>query len=625
MTQIQPSHDSARGNVLRFSVKRRCQDEQGSWISPQEQLFSWTSQFAKGCVLGTPFEEHTRGSGYRMCVLLNGTVISSPTLDAPIREEAIISGDFSQKEITNLAKDLQAGSLSYAPRIISETNISAELGTYERRQGLTAVGVALVLVTLAMACHYRLAGCFAAAAVRFNLLYFWAALQTIQATLTLAGIAGIILTLGMAVDANVLVFERIREELRSGRSLPAAVQAGYKSAFTAIFDANLTTIIAGFILLSFDSGPMKAFAITLIIGIASSMFSSLFMTRVFFTWWAGRRSRSLKMLDIIGRLAPNFLHRSRQVVGFSISLIVLGSIALALQGSSIVGMEFTGGHVAHLEFVPDRNICYRDALGKALASQGANPTDFQIRSLQDNHHVRVCLRPQISEMAQALSPNLQTASSLGQSPELSWLTSALESTPLHLNPATLPFLHDSFSSMSPQFSQHVQQQAILALLLAFLGIFLYLTFRFTRSYALSALLCLIHDVAISLGFVALARYLGMPLQLDLHAVAALLTIVGYSLNDTIVVFDRIREMQRKNRTSSFPDLVEKAIRDTLSRTVMTSFTTLLPLLALLLLGGATIFNFAFIMAVGVIFGTISSLFIAGPLLLFFEKKQYRAS
>ncbi|MEL7431715.1 MAG: protein translocase subunit SecD [Chlamydiota bacterium] len=618
LTEIQGSYDPSQGNFLRFSVKSSYQNRDQSWVYPKDILFSWTSQFAREKVLGTPLEKYTGGRGYRMCVLLNDAIISAPTLDAPIRDHAMISGHFSQKEIASLVGDLKAGSLSYAPKILSEVNVSPELGQKERTQGLFAVFLALSFVILLMSFYYRFLGVIASLALLFNLLMIFAALQNLGAALTLPGIAGIILTLGMAVDANVLVFERVREEIGLGKSLKAALHSGYEKAFSAIFDANITTMLAAMILLSFDSGPVKAFAITLIIGIASSMFSALFMTRIFFIGWLERTKKSsLAMLHLIRGRSWNFLGKSAPLLVCSLGIFLLGVATLSLQKSAVLGMEFTGGESAHLRFVPDKTRPYEEELVQSLRAQGVTPKDVQIRTLGKNHHLRVLLRPSFTP------PTIQDASyddyPFAKNPRLKWLALTAKRGSLPLEKETLRSLHQEASFMSAQLSEHVKNHAMMALFLAFVGIFIYLGIRFEYLYAASAVLCLLHDVLVSMALISILRYCGFPLQMDLQATAALMTIIGYSLNDTIVVFDRIREELKNPEKRSLPTIVNQSINDTFSRTMMTSLTTLIALLALVFFGGEAIFSFAFVMTVGVMVGTASSLFVAGPLLLYFRR------
>jgi SecD/SecF fusion protein len=286
LENIQAGYDASQGNTLSFAVKRSYEkaQERGNG-SPREDFYMWTSQFAEDRIVGTPKETYSKGHGWRMAVILNGTVITAPALNAALREGGTISGRFSQREVNQLVADLKAGSLSFTPRILSEENVSPELGHEERMKGIIASVVSLVLVVAAMIGYYRFAGVVASLAVILNIFIMWGVLQNIGAALTLPGIAGIVLTIGMAVDANVLVFERVREEFKISGRIGSAIQAGYRKAFSAIIDSNITSIIAAVILIQFDSGPIKGFAITLIIGIISSMFTALFMTRYFFAGW----------------------------------------------------------------------------------------------------------------------------------------------------------------------------------------------------------------------------------------------------------------------------------------------------------------------------------------------------
>ena len=275
LENVHGGYDPSKGNFLSFGVKSSQTLSDGTKIHPRNNLYNWTSLFSKDKLIGTPYETYTKGRGWRMAVILNGYVVSSPNLESALRESGMITGHFTQREINTLVSDLQAGSLTFTPQILSEKTVSPDLGLKERTQGITATIVALFAVVAVMLGYYRFGGLIASIAVIINLFIMWATLQNIGASITLAGLAGIILTVGMAVDANVLVFERIREEFEKTRKISSAIQAGYKRAFTAIIDSNVTTVIAALILLNFDSGPIKGFAVTLIIGIVSSMFTAL--------------------------------------------------------------------------------------------------------------------------------------------------------------------------------------------------------------------------------------------------------------------------------------------------------------------------------------------------------------
>lgn len=616
LTNIRASYDPSKGNFLSFEVKSHALSLDHQRYSPSSDLFNWTSQFAKEKIQGTKNEEYTHGQGWRMAVLLNDTVISAPTLDSPLKDSAMISGSFSQREAAQLVSDLKAGSLTFTPKILSEKNVSPELGKQDRAQGIIAMIIALLFVIVAMTFYYRFAGVIASIAVIFNLLIMWAALQNLQATLTLSSIAGIILTVGMAVDANVLVFERIKEEFSMSGSIASAIHAGYKKAFTAILDSNITTIMAALILLNFDSGPIKGFALTLIIGIASSMFTALFMTKFFFSiWLQNPKHTSLKMMDLLKSPRLNFLKNSKFIFMISSCIIVLGALFVPLQKNTLFGMDFTGGYALNIELKPSKETDYRAVLEKAFIANGANHQDFSIRTLSPSNHLRLLFSTSMQEKGK---PFYHLDSS---SEKVQWIASTIQTTGLNI---TNTDLDQNLSIVSGQMSDSMKNNAILSIGLALLAILFYIAIRFEWKYSISALICLIHDILIAIGILSILHALKVSVQIDLNTIAALMTIIGYSLNDTIIIFDRIREDLKHKKKISFPEVVNQALNDTLSRTLITSATTFLVLLALVLLGGNSIFGFALVMCVGVVFGTLSSLFIASPLMLFFhnlEKKK----
>ncbi len=344
LEEVRGSYDPSKGNYLAFGVKGSYTSKDGVKAAPRDDLQAWTEQFSKEKIAGTPLEAFSRGYGWRMAVILNGTVITAPTLDSPLRDRASITGSFTQREVNRLEADLKAGSLSFTPRILSEKNVSPELGGQERLHGIVATICALVLAIITMIGYYRFGGVIASIAVIFNLLIMWAALQNLGATLTLAGIAGVILTVAMAVDANVLVFERIREEFAVTGRIAAAVHAGYRKAFSAIIDSNITTLIAALILMNFDAGPIRGFAVTLIIGIVSSLFTALFATRFFFTWWVQNPNKRIENANFIKSAHFNFLKYTKPTVIVSAIVIVIGSYLLVTQRQTILGMDFTGGY-----------------------------------------------------------------------------------------------------------------------------------------------------------------------------------------------------------------------------------------------------------------------------------------
>lgn len=626
LTNVSTGYDSSEGNVLYFGVKN-ADVQNGQKVNPRDDFHRWTSQFSEEKIAGTPKESYSQGRGWRMAVILNGSVVSAPALNSALRDSARITGHFSQREVNTLAADLKAGSLSFTPSILSEENVSPDLGKEQRMQGIMAAALGVLLVVIAMCLYYRFGGVVASVAVLFNLIIIWAVLQNLGAALTLAGIAGVILTVGMAVDANVLVFERIREEFAKNGRLPSAIQVGYRKAFSAILDSNLTTIIAAVILLNFDSGPIKGFALTLIIGIASSMFTSLFMTRYFFARWVQNpRHTKLSMARLFQETSFNFLNYAKPVVIATILLMVTGTYLLITQRNTIFGMDFTGGYALTLDLQEKPNANYRLEAEEALLTAGAAPSDFQIRELTQPNRLRIQLGMGMEEEGKPFyhieekKAEAETLFVYQNYPKIVWIVNALEKGNLTVHPASLSTLNLHWTQMSGQLSDTMRNQAAIGLLIAFIAILIYITFRFEFHYAISATIGLAHDVLITMGILGLAHLFFQEIQIDLQVIAAIMTIVGYSLNDTIIIFDRIREDIKLYKKLPYKEIVNKALNATLSRTLMTSGTTLLVLLALLFLGGKAIFNFALIMTIGVIIGTLSSLFVAAPLLVYFHKK-----
>lgn len=629
LNNIQVGYDPMQGNILSFGVKRSYEGKGGG--NPRDDFYAWTSQFSEERIAGTAKETYSHGHGWRMAVILNGSIISSPTLKAALRDGATVSGRFSQREVTQLAADLKAGSLSFTPRILSEQNVSPELGKEERFRGIVASLVALALVVIGMVGYYHFAGIVASCAVLFNILIMWGVLQNLDAVLTLPGIAGIVLTIGMAVDANVLVFERIREEFSLTGRIASAIQAGYKKAFTAIVDSNITTIIAALILIQFDSGPIKGFAVTLIIGIISSMFTSLFMTRYFFAGWVQNpENKSLSMSQFIGNTHFDFLAQAKKAIIVSLVVMAVGGTLFVAQYKTLFGMDFTGGYSLMVELAEkEGDTSYRAETSEALLAGGATANDFHIRELSRPNQLRIQLGISMEEKGHPFYqlpeslPRDDVAYEYQKNPRIDWVVDALAKANLNIQKSELDHLERNWSVVSGQLSDTMRNNAIYALGLALLSILIYITIRFEFKYAIAAVIGLVHDVLITLGILALFHKLGFAVQIDLQVIGAIMTIIGYSLNDTIIVFDRIREDLHLMRKKPFYDVINHALNVTLSRTIMTSGTTLLVLLALVFLGGHSIFAFSLVMTIGVLVGTASSLFIATPMLLYFHNRELR--
>jgi SecD/SecF fusion protein len=628
LERVHAGYDPSKGNFLSFEIKSGQTTPSGEKIAPRKILYSWSSVFSKDKVLGTAYETAARGKGWRMAVVLNGVVVSAPHLEAALSDSGMITGHFTTREVQRLVSDLQAGSLSFTPEILSEQNISPDLGWKERVQGITATLLSLAAVIVVMIGYYRFGGLIASIAVLFNLLIIWATLQNIGATITLPGLAGIILTVGMAVDANVLVFERVREEFAVRQKLLPALQAGYKKAFSAIVDSNVTTIIAALILLNFDSGPIKGFALTLIIGIVSSMFTALFMTRYFFNKWAQNpKHKELRMANLIRPHNWNFTRWNKAVLALSMLIIVSGAALFPYAKKTLFGMDFTGGFSTTLAIQPSQEGNYRSRVEEALLKKGLSSQEVQVRELSPENKLRIFFSPTMNlegkpfyAMPNSLAidhPNYPYETN----PRLVWLVNTLEQASLPPTEKSLQEVDLYWKSVSGQMSESMRNNAILGLTLAMVAILLYITLRFEFTYAISATLGLAFDLFITLAALVFLHLLHVPLQVDLNTVAALMTIIGYSLNDTIIVFDRIREDRKLMKHMRFKDIVNHALNVTLSRTILTSATTLVVLLCLVVFGGSTLFGFSLLMAIGVIVGTFSTFFIACGLLIFFQKRE----
>lgn len=627
LENVRASYDPTRGNFIVFDIKGSQTLTDGTRIHPRDTLYSWTSVFAKDRIAGTPYEMYSRGNGWRMAVVLNGYVVSAPVLEEPIRNSGSISGQFTQREINRLVADLKAGSLTFTPQILSETSVSPDLGMKERVQSIAATVIALLGVIIMMIGYYRFGGVIASVAVLFNLVIIWAALQNIGATVTIAMLAGVILTLGMAVDANVLVFERIREEFKKTGKLQIAINAGYQKAYSAIVDSNVTTIIAALILLNFDSGPIKGFAISLIIGIVSSMFTALLMTRYFFSEWVQRtQATKLSMANWIRSNNWNFLRYGKLAIGLCCLVITAGIALLWMNRATILGMDFTGGYAVTLEVQKDQKENLKEVVQQALEKHGATSQDFSVRQQGEAGALRLFFSTSMNEpghpfydMPLEISLTTPHTYAYETNPRLVWLVNALEKEGITLSNQSLEQLDQNFKSISGQMSSTMRNNALYGLLLALGAILIYITLRFEFTYALGATLGLAFDVLLTLGIIGILHVSGVPLQIDLNTIAALMTIIGYSLNDTIIVYDRIREEYRQRSHINRKEIINQAINQTLGRTVMTSLTTFIVLLALVIFGGNSIFGFSMVMAIGVAVGTLSTLFLATTFLLFFQK------
>jgi len=523
----------------------------------------------------------------RLAIILDGVVESAPQMKVKVSSSPVIEGDFTTQQAKDLALVLRAGALPAPISIVQERTVGASLGADSIKEGVRAAILGLIVVAIFIAVYYLLAGLIANFALALNLIIILAVLSMLKATLTLPGIAGIILTIGMAVDANVLIFERIREELRRGKTVRSAIATGYQKAFRTILDANVTTLIAAFVLFRFGSGPVRGFAVTLSVGILTSMFTAIVVTRVIFDFLCRRRwFTKLKMMHLIGVPHIRFVQMRKLAFILSGVMIVVGMTSFALKGEKKYGIDFIGGTLVQRNF---REAVSAQEIRKALSEIGLGKSEIQ----QFNNGKGVIIRA-------PLGKNYVQTGKL--------IDDKLKET---FKGSLLAGLQSSRTEMvGPTVGKELRRKAILALLLTFVFIIIYVAWRFEFKFGVAAVLALLHDVLITAGFFALSGR-----QFSLPIIAALLTIIGYSLNDTIVVFDRIRENLKLMHKESYKTIINVSLNQTLARTLLTSSTTFLVVLALYLLGGEIIRDFAFTMMVGIIVGTYSSIFVASPILI----------
>lgn len=541
----------------------------------------------------------------QLAIVLDGKLYSAPRINEAIYGgNAVISGNFTSKEAEDLSLTLRSGSLPAPVKVVEERGVDPTLGKDSITSGTRAAIIGCVAVLVFMLGYYLLAGAVANVALILDMLLLPLGMVVVSGflgvfsgatgttaglpVLTLPGIAGIVLTIGMAVDANVLIFERIREELSLGKSLRGAIAAGYQKAFSTIMDANITTLLTAIILFTQGSGPIRGFAVTLSAGIVVSMFVALFATRLFFDTIADTtKIVTLKMFQLFNAPNINFVNKKKLAAMISLTIIILSSIVFFAKGEKNFGVDFTGGSSITFTYEDKQApAVVRDILDAAGVKTAQ--IQYQEDKISGTHLLAVTVKT--AEMGDAAHAAITGAFS--------------------------DYSEQSRGTVSAQVGNELKKKGITAIVLALLGIIIYVTIRFEFAFAIAAIVALAHDVLITLGVFCL-----MGNQLNLTIVAALLTIVGYSVNDTIVVFDRIREDLKLVKDKSYAEIANMSINQTLSRTVLTSVTTLLTVTILLIFGGGAIHDFALALFIGIIVGTYSSIYVATPIVLFWHREK----
>ncbi len=551
-----------------------------------------------------------------IAVVLDGFVYSYPTVNQKIDGgQSQITGDFTPEESQDLANILKSGKLPAPARIVEDTVVGPSLGQEAVNSGLSSFIWAFIVVLIYMLLYYGVrAGWVADFALVANMFFIMGVLASFGAVLTLPGIAGIVLTIGMSVDANVLIYERIKEELRAGKGVQLAVKDGYRNAFSAIIDANVTTFLTGLILFLFGTGPIKGFATTLMIGIATSFFSAIFITRLIFEQMLSKNRTLVFDTKVTRGLYKNlhvkFLEKKNLFFVVSAVFIVLSIGSLGVRGLK-QGIDFTGGRTFVVRF--DEKVSSVD-VNSALTEEfeGAHVETKQFGN--EGNQVRIATNFMIEESSEEVDNQVEQKLYNGLKPFIKADVSEDE------------FLSDyrmSSQKVGPTIASDIKKNAGLAIGFSLIVIFLYILLRFrNKEFGYGALAALVHDVLIVLGVFSLT-YSIMPfsMEIDQSFIAAILTVIGYSINDTVVVFDRIREYFKLHPKRDKAEVVDAALNSTVSRTVNTSLTTFVVLLVIFIFGGEVIRGFVFALMVGVLVGTYSSLFIATPVAFNFLNKK----
>ena len=578
----------------RLLVKKKA-DLGGDRVSASNAYYGnegWTVQLKFDSEGAKKFGQITEQyKGHRFAIVLDGVIQSAPVIrDAIYGGDAVITGKFSEQEARELASVLE-NPLQTPVSIEEERSVSPTLGLDSIRASILAGLVGLAITLVCVAIYYKIPGLIANLALIINLVLLIGALTMFRFVLTLPGIAGIILTIGLSVDANVLIYERLREEMALGKSLKVAVKAAYEKAFSSIFDANVTTLITAAILFWKASGPVKGFAISLTLGILASLFTALIVGRNSLGWFVDtERLKRISMLHLISSQRINFLGKGFLACMCSLALLLAGAMAFYTRGDRNFGVDFRGGDLVTMS-APDK-------IDIGEVRNALKPIGFGDASIQ--------------ESAQGGKSYITVRTPLNTSDKVE--KQIIQAMP------NAAFKVEGSERVGALVGGELAKNSLIALGLGILGILIFVTFRFELSFAVGAIVALLHDVLMTVGMFSL-----LGRELTLTMVGAVLTIAGYSINDTIVVYDRIREGLASGRRGTIEEIMNSSINQTLSRTILTSTVTLIPILCLFFFGGAVLRDFSLAIIIGVVVGTYSSIFIASPIVLWWTRARGRGT
>tara|TARA_B100001939_G_scaffold346798_1_gene366526 strand:- start:482 stop:3505 length:3024 start_codon:yes stop_codon:yes gene_type:complete len=542
--------------------------------------------------------------GKSVAIVLDNYVYSFPTVQAQISGgRSSITGNFTVNEAKDLANILKSGKLPAPARIIEEAIVGPSLGEEAINAGLKSFIFALVIVLIYMIFYYNRAGLVSNVALLANIFFIFGVLSSLGAVLTLPGIAGIVLTIGMSVDANVLIYERIREELKNGKGLRLAIKDGYNSAYSSIIDANVTTLLTGIVLYTFGTGPIKGFATTLVIGILTSLFAAIFITRLVISSRLNKGKEvtfSTKLTDgAFKNINIDFIGKRKKFYILSSVIVLLGIGSLFTKGLNY-GVDFVGGRTYVVRFAEniDKDLLRESLSNSFVDSDGLKYTP-QIKTFGDDNQIKITTSYMINDNSLGTDEIVEDKLSIG------------------LDAVNSNYEIMSSQKVGPTIADDIKDSAVGAIFFSLLIIFFYILIRFRRwQFSLGAVAAVFHDVVIVLSiFSILYGIMPFSLEIDQAFIAAILTIIGYSLNDTVVVFDRVREYINNNKKKEVHEVINGALNSTLSRTINTSLTTFFVLLLIFIFGGEVIRGFMFALMIGVLIGTYSSLFVASPIML----------
>ncbi len=542
-----------------------------------------------------------------IAVVLDDYVYSYPNVIQEIAGgNSSITGDFTLDEAEDLANILKVGKLPAPARIVEDTVVGPTLGTEAISNGLLSFVIALLLVLVFMIAYYNTAGIVADIALFANVFFIMGILASLGAVLTLPGIAGIVLTIGMSVDANILIFERVREELTLGKGMRLAVSDGFKHAYSSIIDSNVTTLILGIILYIFGSGPIQGFATTLIIGILTSLFCAIFLTRLIFDWMFAK-NKEIKFWNnttkgLFKNIRINFVEKRKTYYMISGTIIAIGLAAFFMKGLNF-GVDFEGGRTYVVRF--EKNV---ETVNVIEALKGPLTKSPEVKTFGGNNQVKITTSYLIED----------------QSPEAEAKVSELLNSGLRTVQGESAYTILSSQKVGPTIADDIKSSAVWAILISCGMMFLYIFIRFRRwQFGLGAVIALLHDVLIVLSCYAIFNgILPFSLEIDQAFIAAILTVMGYSMTDTVVVFDRIREFVGiHHHAQDQKKVINDALNSTLSRTINTSLTIFFVLLAIFIFGGEVIRGFTFALLIGIVIGTYSSICIATPVVVDLSKKK----